>query len=164
MRCDTLPLSVVFQCLSTPLPHSGVSPSPSLPTYSERPLVRPRSPAAAVFEYLHVWACVHTRWQDFPMTGFTIPPPAFSPALPCLLAPLAPMDTVLNYLIDDSSPVTLFLLFYCYNTTPSPSPSSSLPFMAINTQCGGSIKNPQDLNSGVFTTFPFSTLRTYKQA
>lgn len=115
---------------------------------------------------------MRTGWQDFPMTGFTIPP--ISPPLPCPLAPLAPLDAVLNYLIHDSSPVTLLLLllaffffsfsfffFYCYNTTLL---SYSPPFMAINTQCRGCIKSSQDFGTGVFITIPFSTLRTYKQA
>lgn len=103
----------------------------------------------------------------------TSTPPFPSPALPRLLAPLAPMDTVLNYLIDDSGPVALFLRLYRCSTTPTRPPRLLSPFprfMAINTQCGvvwggwergvrGVHKNPQDLNSGVFLQpflFPLS--------
>ncbi|KAK1881254.1 Stress response protein NST1, partial [Dissostichus eleginoides] len=84
--------------LSVSLYHSQVSPSRSVPTFSERPVAGP-------------------------LLGLQLSPPP-SPA---------PMDTVFNYLMDDSSPVTLFLVFYCYNTTPVFS-SSSPSFMAINTQ------------------------------
>lgn len=111
------PPLVVFQSLSTPLPHSGVSPSWSLPTDSHSPLARP---LLRLQLCLNIYMCEHVRAQRMARLShdwITIHPPLPS----TLLAPLAPVDPVLNYLIDDSSPVILLLLFsYCYNTTPPP--------------------------------------------
>lgn len=50
--------------------------------------------------------------------------PPFSAALPGLLAPLAPMDTVLNYLIDDSSPVRSLPPLLLLRPPPFPPPLS----------------------------------------
>lgn len=72
-------------------------------------------PTAAVFEYRHVGAGVHAQRQGFPMAGFTIP--LFSSSAPSS-SPLAPADTVLNYLIDDSSAVTLLLLLVLRHLPP----------------------------------------------
>lgn len=146
MRCDTLPL---FQCLSTPLPHSGWGEvgvwggghlhAPYPPTQNVL-LLDPFSGCSCVWIFVCVSMCAHLMaglshdWiHNLPPSPhiYTHTHSPFTPALPYLLAPLAPLDTVLNYLIDDSSPVTLFLLFYCYNTTPLAPPSRSPSWQLI---------------------------------
>lgn len=170
---STLPLSLLdFWCLTTPSPHSGVSPSRSLPTSSECPLVLTSPGCSCVWKFECVSTCTHAHrmaglshdWihnsSNFSTTALSSCPSGTTGR--CLELPHTWQQPRHS---PPSTPCLFFFsfpfFFYCYNTTLL---SYSPPFMAINTQCRGCIKSSQDFGSGVFITIPFSTLRTYKQA